>query len=179
MKVLVEGKRRARTKRFAQTDEFFLVEVEEIGEASPQGVEVEALMRSVQAAFEMYVKLNKKVQPEVLMSVQTIDDPARLSDTIVANLPTIKLTDRQQLLEMEDAVQAPRTSARADAGRDRDSPGGEEDPVARQEADGEDAEGILPERANAGHPEGAGWRRARRVQERDPGDRRARSRPSG
>ena len=44
-------------------------------------------MRSVQAAFEMYVKLNKKVQPEVLMSVQTIDDPARLSDTIVANLP--------------------------------------------------------------------------------------------
>ena len=60
-------------------------------------------MRSVQSAFEMYVKLNKKVQPEVLMSVQTIDDPARLSDTIVANLPTIKLSDRQQLLEMEDA----------------------------------------------------------------------------
>src|SRR5277367_915113 len=60
-------------------------------------------MRSVQAAFELYVKLNKKVQPEVLMSVQTIDDPARLSDTIVANLPTIKLVDRQQLLESEDA----------------------------------------------------------------------------
>src|SRR3954469_7031368 len=104
VKVLVEGKRRARTKRFAQTDEFFLVEVEEIPETNAKGVEVEALMRSVQAAFEMYVKLNKKVQPEVLMSVQTIDDPARLSDTIVANLPTIKLTDRQALLEMEDAV---------------------------------------------------------------------------
>ena len=103
VKVLVEGKRRARIKRFAQTDEFFLTEVEEIGEAWQRGVEIEALMRSVQAAFEMYVKLNKKVQPEVLMSVQTIDDPARLSDTIVANLPTIKLSDRQQLLEMEDA----------------------------------------------------------------------------
>src|SRR6202789_3428100 len=103
VKVLVEGKRRARTKRFAQTDEFFVVEVEEIAEAWPRGVEVEALMRSVQGAFEMYVKLNKKVQPEVLMSVQTIDDPARLSDTIVANLPTVKLSDRQQLLEMEDA----------------------------------------------------------------------------
>jgi ATP-dependent Lon protease len=103
VKVLVEGKRRARTKRFAQTDEFFVVEVEEIAEAWPRGVEVEALMRSVQAAFELYVKLNKKVQPEVLMSVQTIEDPARLSDTIVANLPTIKLTDRQQLLETEDA----------------------------------------------------------------------------
>ena len=103
VKVLVEGKRRACIKRFAQTDEFFVVEVEEIPDASQGGVEVEALMRSVQAAFEMYVKLNKKVQPEVLMSVQTIDDPARLSDTIVANLPTIKLVDRQQLLEMEDA----------------------------------------------------------------------------
>ena len=52
------------------------------------GVEVEALMRSVQSTFELYVKLNKKIQPEVLMSVQAIDDPARLADTIVANLPT-------------------------------------------------------------------------------------------
>src|SRR5262252_8830150 len=103
VKVLVEGKKRARTKKFVQTDEFFLVEVEEVPELAPHSVEVEALMRSVQAAFEMYVKLNKKVQPEVLMSVQTIDDPARLSDTIVANLPTIKLTDRQALLETEDA----------------------------------------------------------------------------
>jgi ATP-dependent Lon protease len=104
VKVLVEGKRRARSKRFVQTDEFFVVEVEEIVEAWPRSVEVEALMRSVQTAFELYVKLNKKVQPEVLMSVQTIDDAARLSDTIVANLPTIKLVDRQQLLEMEDAA---------------------------------------------------------------------------
>src|SRR5208282_4193187 len=86
-----------------QTDEFFVVEVEEIPEVWPRGVEIEALMRSVQAAFELYVKLNKKVQPEVLMSVQTIDDPARLSDTIIANLPTIKLADRQQLLETDDA----------------------------------------------------------------------------
>src|SRR5580692_4493835 len=53
VKVLVEGKRRARVKRFAQTDEFFLVEVEELGEAGGKSVEVEALMRSVQAAFEL------------------------------------------------------------------------------------------------------------------------------
>ena len=104
VKVLVEGKRRAKIKKFPQTEEYFLVEVEEVAEQAAKGVEVEALMRSVQAAFEMYVKLNKKVQPEVLMSVQTIDDAARLSDTIVANLPTIKLTDRQALLEMEDSV---------------------------------------------------------------------------
>jgi ATP-dependent Lon protease len=104
VKVLVEGRKRARTKRFAQSDEYFLVEVEELADTGVRGVEVEALMRSVQAAFEMYVKLNKKVQPEVLMTVQTIDDAGRLSDTIIANLPTIKLTDRQNLLEMEDAV---------------------------------------------------------------------------
>ena len=103
VKVLVEGKRRARTKRYAQTDEFFLVEVEDFPEVGTRTVEVEALMRSVQSAFEMYVKLNKKVQPEVLMSVQTIDDPSRLSDTIIANLPTVKLSDRQALLEEDDA----------------------------------------------------------------------------
>ena len=102
VKVLVEGKRRAKIKRFAQTDEYFLVEVDEVPDLPVKGVEIEALTRSVQAAFEMYVKLNKKVQPEVLMSVQTIDDPARLSDTIVANLPTMKLTDRQNLLETDD-----------------------------------------------------------------------------
>ncbi len=102
VKVLVEGKRRAKVKRFVQTDEYFLVEVDDVPDVAVKGVEVEALTRSVQAAFEMYVKLNKKVQPEVLMSVQTIDDPARLSDTIVANLPTMKLSDRQALLETDD-----------------------------------------------------------------------------
>ena len=104
VKVLVEGKKRAKIKKFAQTDEYFLVEIDEIPETTTKGVEIEALMRSVQAAFEMYVKLNKKVQPEVLMSVQTIDDAARLSDTIIANLPTVKLTDRQNLLETDDAA---------------------------------------------------------------------------
>src|SRR6201747_826647 len=103
VKVLVEGKRRAKVKKFPQTEEYFLVEVEEMLENTAKGVEVEALMRSVQAAFEMYVKRNKKVQPEILMSAQTIDDAARLADTIVANLPTIKLADRQALLETEDA----------------------------------------------------------------------------
>ncbi|MFO0665862.1 MAG: endopeptidase La [Polyangiaceae bacterium] len=102
VKVLVEGRRRARTKRFVQTDDFFIVEVEEIPEPPQTGVEIEALMRSVQSAFEMYVKLNKKVQPEVLMSVQMLDEAGKLSDTILANLPTAKLSDRQSLLETED-----------------------------------------------------------------------------
>src|SRR5450432_1832060 len=103
VKVLVEGRQRARVKRYNDSNDFFSVEIEEIAEAGLADVEVEALIRSVQSTFEVYVKLNKKVQPEVLMSVQTIDDPARLSDTIVANLPTVKLVDRQSLLETEDA----------------------------------------------------------------------------
>ncbi|MBK6460524.1 MAG: endopeptidase La [Myxococcales bacterium] len=102
VRVLVEGKRRAKIRKFVHTDEFFLVEVDEIPEVSQKGVELEALMRSVHAAFEMYVKLNKKVQPEVLMHVQTLDDAAKLSDAIVANLPTVKLADRQSLLEDDD-----------------------------------------------------------------------------
>src|SRR3954463_1678097 len=65
VKVLIEGKRRARIKRYVQSDAFFLVEYEEIPEKSATSVEIEALMRSVQSTFEVYVKLNKKIQPEV------------------------------------------------------------------------------------------------------------------
>ena len=104
------------------------------------------------------------------MSVASIDDPARLADTIVAHLG-IKLEDKQTLLEMLESGRAPREGARASCGREIEIlevekriryPG--------QEADGEDPEGVLPQRADAGDPEGA--RREGRVQERDPGARR-------
>ncbi len=104
VKVLVEGRRRAQIKRYVQTDEFFVVEADDIVEEEVSGVEVEALMRSVLSTFEMYVKLNKKVQPEVLMSVQSIDKAGHLADAIVANLPTVKLADRQQLLETPEVA---------------------------------------------------------------------------
>ncbi len=109
VRVTVEGRRRARIQRYTSVDPFFAVEWEEIPEIiqrDPHGglsVETLALMRSVQATFETYVKLNKKIQPEVVVGVQAIDDPARLGDTVVANLPTIKLADRQALLEDADA----------------------------------------------------------------------------
>src|SRR5689334_23332462 len=103
VKVLVEGRQRARVRRFTDSRDFFVVEVEAVRDDVADDVEVEALIRSVQSTFEVYVKLNKKVQPEVLMSVQSIDDASKLSDTIAANLPTIKLADRQGLLEMNDA----------------------------------------------------------------------------
>ena len=102
VKVLVEGRRRARITRYAETREYFHVEVEEVADTIESDVEVEALVRSVQSTFEVYVKLNKKIQPEVLMTVQSIDDASKLADTIAANLPTIKLTDRQGVLETSE-----------------------------------------------------------------------------
>src|SRR5690349_4627903 len=102
VKVLVEGRQRARVKRYLESGDYFLAEIEEIPEQTEADVEVEALIRSVQSTFEVYVKLNKKVQPEVLMSVQSVEDPYKLSDSIAANLPTIKLADRQGLLEMDE-----------------------------------------------------------------------------
>ncbi len=102
VKVLVEGKRRAEIKRFIPNDEFFLCDVELVSDKPDATVEVEALMRSVQAAFENYVKLNKRIPPEMLMTVQTIDDPSRLADTIVVHLTSIKLNDRQEILETQD-----------------------------------------------------------------------------
>jgi ATP-dependent Lon protease len=99
VKVLVEGKRRARILRYVEDTEYFLVEVEEIEEPAERTTEVEALMRSVNSTFESYVKLNKKIPPEMIMSVTSITDPARLADTITAHLG-IKLEDKQALLEM-------------------------------------------------------------------------------
>jgi len=100
VKVLVEGVKRAKIKKFLPNDPFFMVEVEEVEEASEKSVELEALVRSVHSVFEAFVKLNKRIPPEMLMQVASIDDPARLADTIVAHL-SLKLNDKQQLLETE------------------------------------------------------------------------------
>lgn len=100
VKVLVEGKRRARINKFLKTDEYFLCEVEEISEEEEITVETEALMRSVNSTFDTYVKLNRKIPPEILVSVASIDEPARLADTIVVHL-NLKLEDKQKILEIE------------------------------------------------------------------------------
>ena len=104
VKVLIEGKKRARVARFASNPDFFLVEVEEAQEVVERNTEVEALVREVHTTFENYVKLKKKIPPEMVMSVSSIDDPGRLADTIVAHLG-IKLEDRQNLLETFNAAE--------------------------------------------------------------------------
>jgi ATP-dependent Lon protease len=100
VKVLVEGKRRAAIRRFTQTDGFFTVEIEEIPEVHERSVELDALVREVHATFETYVKLNKRIAPEILISVQTIEDPSQLADTMVGQLQ-LKLADKQAILEID------------------------------------------------------------------------------
>ncbi len=100
VKVLVEGRRRASIRRFTQTDGFFTVEIEEIPDLEERSVELDALVREVHATFETYVKLNKRIAPEILISVQTIDDPGQLADTMVGQLQ-LKLADKQAILEMD------------------------------------------------------------------------------
>ena len=102
VKVLVEGKRRARISRFVPNEEYFLCATEPVEEVYAANVEVEALIRSVQSAFDVYAKLNKRIAPEMLMTVQTIDDPSKLADTVVVHLTSIKLADRQEILETID-----------------------------------------------------------------------------
>ncbi len=98
VKALLEGKKRARVKRYVGEEEFFKVEVEEIEEVSDRSTEVEALMRSVNATFDNYVRLNKKIPPEMVTSIAAVDDPAYLADKLVGHLG-IKLEDKQSLLE--------------------------------------------------------------------------------
>jgi ATP-dependent Lon protease len=99
VKVLVEGQSRARVIDLVQSDPFFLVKVERLEGRVPRTPEIEALVRSVRDAFQLYVKLNKKLSQEVGASVAQIEDPGRLADTVLAYL-TIKLEEKQRLLEV-------------------------------------------------------------------------------
>jgi ATP-dependent Lon protease len=99
IKVLVEGKRRAVIRQFVKTDGFFEVEVEPLPDQGGPSPELEALTREVISTFETYVKLNKRTAPEILTSVQSIEDASQLADTIVGQVP-LKLPDKQLILEM-------------------------------------------------------------------------------
>ncbi len=103
VKVLVEGKFRAKILQFMANPYFFQVEVEELLEGWELTPELEALRRSVVASFETYTKLNKKVSQEALQTVAGIDEPSRLADTIAGHL-AVKSEDKQALLELLDPV---------------------------------------------------------------------------
>src|SRR5579862_2797571 len=98
VRVLVEGKARARVTGFDPRSDFFQATVEKIPEAAASAQESEALMRTVKANFEQYIKLNKKIPSETLAAVAQIDDPAKLADTVASHL-SVKIGERQSLLE--------------------------------------------------------------------------------
>jgi ATP-dependent Lon protease len=101
VKVLVEGVQRARIHKFLPNDAFLMVEVEEVDESYERSVEIEALVRSVHSVFEAFAKLNKRIAPEMVMHVTSIEDPSRLADTVVVQLSFKQIGDKQSLLEME------------------------------------------------------------------------------
>jgi ATP-dependent Lon protease len=99
VKVLVEGGQRAKIARFAENDEFFQAYADLIEEKPGNGQELEALSRAVVSQFEQYIKLNKKIPPEVLVSINQIDEAGKLADTVASHL-ALKIPEKQQLLEM-------------------------------------------------------------------------------
>ncbi len=97
VKVLIEGKYRAKIKNFRCENDGYYSEVDKCADIIDSDVEVEASMRSVKSIFEQYVKLNKRIPPELLMSISSITDPSRLADIIVAHL-TMKIPEKQDIL---------------------------------------------------------------------------------
>ena len=96
--MLVEGNARARIRSFVDNPRLLPGPGRALAEGEGEARETEALARAVVAQFEQYVKLNKKVPPEVLVSLSQIDDPAKLADTVAAHL-SLKIADKQELLE--------------------------------------------------------------------------------
>jgi ATP-dependent Lon protease len=104
VKVLVEGQQRARVNRITEGEQHFVATVTPVDPSSAEGLrssEIEALRRAVMQQFDQYVKLNKKIPPEILTSISSIDDPGRLADTIAAHLP-LKLDSKQVVLDLAD-----------------------------------------------------------------------------
>ena len=100
VKVLVEGTTRARITDFASNPDFFEAQATIIDESEGDDQELEALSRSVVAQFEQYIKLNKKIPPEVLVSINQIEQPSKLADTIASHL-ALKISEKQELLETD------------------------------------------------------------------------------
>jgi ATP-dependent Lon protease len=99
VKVLVEGNQRGKIDKFVSTEDFFIADVLSSEETELAESDQEVLIRSAISQFEGYVKLNKKIPPEVLTSLSGIEDAARLADTMAAHMP-LKLSEKQKVLEM-------------------------------------------------------------------------------
>ncbi|MBA3518119.1 MAG: LON peptidase substrate-binding domain-containing protein, partial [Rhizobiales bacterium] len=104
VKVLVEGRDRAQIVRYTGRQTYFEAEARLLPEIRGEEVEVEALSRSVVSEFENYVKLNKKVSPEVLSAVSNIEDYSKLADTIASHL-AVRIPEKQEILALTSVVE--------------------------------------------------------------------------
>lgn len=104
VKVLVEGTQRANIREVSEDDSHFMCEAVPVPPGPVESAETEALRRAIVSQFDQYVKLNKKIPPEILTSLSGIDEPGRLADTIAAHLP-IKLEQKQKILEMVNVTE--------------------------------------------------------------------------
>ncbi len=98
VKALIEGKRRGKIRRFIPEESYFTVEVEDIPDRAETGPEIDALVRVTAQAFDEYVKFNKKIPPEVALSIASINDASRLADTIASHI-NLKVSEKQEILE--------------------------------------------------------------------------------
>ncbi len=103
VKVLVEGGARVKVTKYVEEKAYLEAEVQEIKDPSPVSDELEALSRAVVAQFEQYVKLNKKIPPEVIISVNQIEEPSKMADTIASHL-ALKIDQKQELLQVANAA---------------------------------------------------------------------------
>ncbi|MCR9206195.1 MAG: endopeptidase La, partial [Halobacteriovoraceae bacterium] len=101
VKVLIEGKYRAKIDEFEASEDGYWASVSKCMSSTDSAVNLEATMRSIKGIFEQYVKLNKRIPPELLMSISSITDPSRLADIIVAHL-SMKIPEKQDILEATD-----------------------------------------------------------------------------
>ncbi|MCY0854406.1 MULTISPECIES: endopeptidase La [unclassified Cupriavidus] len=104
VKVLVEGTQRANIREVSEDESHFMCEAVPVPPGPVETAETEALRRAIVSQFDQYVKLNKKIPPEILTSLSGIDEPGRLADTIAAHLP-IKLEQKQKILEMVNVTE--------------------------------------------------------------------------
>ncbi len=104
VKVLVEGEARARVIRFTENDNYYEVYADIVPEQLGPDEELEALSRSVVAQFEKYIKLNKKVPTEALASINQIEEPGKLVDTVASHI-SLKISEKQELLEIDELAE--------------------------------------------------------------------------
>src|SRR5213083_15750 len=164
IKVLVEGVDRARAVEWKEDKGFYRVVVKVLAKQREASGEAESTMSRVVSLFEQYVKLSNNLHYDAMIAAVRVDDPGKLADTIAAHL-LVGVDEKQNLLEIISPVD--RRNSRS---RSRQAPGRSPHPVPREEADGEGAKGVLPQREDEGDPEGTGaqgreGQRGRRAQE--------------